>query len=178
MHLELESLEPLSHVQAAGALLDKIGTIKTEVPRFTPGSHRDAQRLGRVASIPDAALEAVSTMVERNERLQQVGGKTAETMRDAIALALAYEPVVQQLFAVGYALAHTIRVARAEAGYCARDVYVMASRYSTRPDGVELIPFVEDLKKKLSRGRKRKADGVPPATTPADPATPATPVRK
>ncbi|HYI07635.1 MAG TPA: hypothetical protein VEK57_01070 [Thermoanaerobaculia bacterium] len=178
MPLELGSQEPVLHAAAAQEILDTIDTIKTAVPGFIPASHREAKRLGRIAATPEVAVEAVSALVQRNERMQMIAGKSAEVMRNAMALALAYEPVVQQLFAVGYALAHTIRAARAEAGYCARDVYVMATRFSTRPEGIELVPFVEDLKKKLSRGRKQKADGVPPATTPADPATPATPVKK
>ncbi|HYI09156.1 MAG TPA: hypothetical protein VEK57_08795 [Thermoanaerobaculia bacterium] len=179
MPLELETLEPSSpHATAAQDLLDRIDTIKPEVRELTHGSKRDARRLGQIAAIPDAALEAVSSMVQRNERLMQVAGAPAEKMRDAMAFALAHEPVVQALFAAGRALAHTIRAARAEAGYSARDVYVMATRLSTRPEGVELIPFVEDLKKKMSRGKKRKTVADPPSATPADPATPATPGKK
>jgi len=79
----------------------------------------------------------------------------------SLSFALAYDPAVVEAYAFARGLEHTIRVQRATAGGRALHIYAIAQRLARRKDGAELRPHVEDMRRKLKRGRKRKTTSEP-----------------
>ncbi len=165
---------PSPHAEAAKALIGKIYALRDEIPHFTVEGLGDARALNGGA-VPYKFVESASAAVQKSVRLEQAGGADANTVRDAWAYTISYEPVVQELLAMARFLAHSIRLQRNAAGLCALDVYVLAKRLSKRKDGAELKPFVEDMQNKLGKKastRKTNSDPVP-APAPVLPAPPA-----
>ena len=79
---------------------------------------------------------------------------------------------MQEVFAFGKFLAHTIRRQRVNASQCALDVYALAKRLAARRDGAELKPSVEDMREKLGKRATRKTNSDPIATPAPLPAPP------
>lgn len=162
---------PSPHAEGAKALLDKLRAFRTEIPRFVPDNPDEVRRLTAKASVPDVFLESASVAIQLSPRLEQAAGPAeASTLRDAFGYAISYDAVVQELFSLARSMRHTIRVARAEAGASALDVYAVAQRLSMQKDGAELRPHVEDMRRKLAK-RKRRTNGEP-APAPVANATP------
>lgn len=160
-------IAPNPHAEPAKALLDKIRALRAEIPRFRVELPEEKIRMAGVASVPDPFLESASVTVERSERLEVAANSNAPTLRDAFAYSLAYDAVVQELGALQRDMAHTIRFERARAALSALDIYAIARRMAKQKDGAELIPHVQDMRRKLKRGR-RKATSQP-APDPAAP---------
>jgi len=162
---------PSPHAEAARVLIEKIRALRAEVPRFTTEG-LDQARARNGQTVPEKFLESASAAVQSSNRLEVAGGADATSLRDAYAYAIAFDPVVEELLALGRFVANSVRVQRTEAGVCALDVYNLAKRMSKRKDGAELIPFVDDMRDKLGRKRSRKAssDPVLPAPVPGLPA--------
>jgi hypothetical protein len=155
-----ETPKPSPHAEAAKVILDKLRALRAEIPRFVPHDRGAARQLAQKAAVPDAALESASVVIQVSPRLEMASGTDAATLRDAFGYALAYEAVVQELHAFMRSMRHTIRVARAEAGASALDVYAIARRFSLQKDGAELRPHVEDMRRKLKK-RTRRTVGEP-----------------
>jgi hypothetical protein len=174
MLLTKATAAPSPHTESASSIIAKIRALRDEIPRFTIEGLGDG-RSDAGGAVPEKFLESASAAVEKSVRLEHAGGADATTLRDAYAYALAFDPVVQELFALAKFVAHSIRVQRNAAGIAALDVYVIAKRVSQRRDGAELKPFVEDMRLKLGKkGRPRKTNSDPvPATAPVLPAPPA-----
>jgi hypothetical protein len=155
--------EPLvsPHVDAAKALLDKVRALRAEIPRFTPAVTAESRKLAPKTGVPDAFLESASVAIQVSERLARAGGTDAATLRDSFGFALAYAALVQEFLALGRSMAHTIRVERAAAASSALDIYAIARRLSKQKDGAELVPYVEDMRRKLRHSRGRKANSTP-----------------
>jgi hypothetical protein len=161
-----------AHAEAAKAFIDKVRSLREEIPHFTTEGLGDG-RSDTGGIVPEKFMESASAAVQNSIRLEQAGGADAATLRDAYAYAIAYDQVVEEILALAKFVAHTVRLQRNAAGYCALDVYNLAKRLSTRKDGGELIPFVEDMGSKLKKGRARKAK----STTAPVPVSPKPPVK-
>lgn len=164
---------PSPHAESAQILIDKIRTLRSEIPRLTTADLGDGRSL-TAGAVPDRFVESASAAMQNNQRLEQIGGTDAATLRDAYAFALSFDPVVQELKALTLLVEHTIRLQRNEAGIVALDTYNNAKRLSRRKDGAELRPFVDDMRDKLGKkGRPRKASSDPvPAPVPVPSAPP------
>ncbi|HJQ37443.1 MAG TPA: hypothetical protein VKB93_09915 [Thermoanaerobaculia bacterium] len=160
------TLTPSPHVEAAKALLDKIRGLRADVPSFTPHVPSEVPKLLQKSIVPDDALEASSVAVQMFTRLEEATKADAATLRNAYGYALAYDPVVKELFAFARSVAYTIRVQRAEAGESALDIYAAATRFSKKKDGAEFIPYVQDMKAKLARLRRPRKATLSPAPAP------------
>ncbi|HEY0143640.1 MAG TPA: hypothetical protein VGF48_22305 [Thermoanaerobaculia bacterium] len=154
--------EPLvsPHVDAAKALLEKVRALRAEIPRFQPEVPGESRKLATKTAVPDAFLESASVAIQVSERLAVAVGTNAATLRDSFGYALAYAALVQEFRALERSVAHTIRVERAEAASSALDIYAIARRLSKKKDGAELVPYVEDMRRKL-RLTRRKANSTP-----------------
>ena len=153
---------PSPHAEAAKALLEKIRALRAEIPRFVPEVQEETRLLVQKSLVPDPFMESASVSIQTFERLEQASGTDAATLRDAFGFALAYDPVVREVFDLARSMAHTIRVQRATAGESALDIYAFAQRLSKRKDGVELRPFVEDMRQKLKKAKRtRRANSTP-----------------
>ena len=161
-----ENLMPSPHAEGAKVLLDKIRALRAEIPRLTiatSGGRRLAFRMG----VPDAFMESASVAIQISPRLEQSAGTDASTLRDAFGFAISYDALVQELRALARVVAHSIRVQRAEAAASALDVYAIAQRLANQKDGAELLPYVEDMRKKLGRTGLRKTKSAPASATAA-----------
>jgi hypothetical protein len=161
-----ETTTPSPHTEAAKLLLEKIRALRTEVPRFTPHVPAEVPKIQQKSLIPDDALEAASVAVQTFTRLEDATKADAATLRDAYGFAIAYDPVVKELFAFARSVAFTIRVQRAEAGESALDIYAAATRFSKKKDGAEFLPYVDDMKSKLARMRRPRKTTSNPAPAP------------
>jgi hypothetical protein len=165
-----ETIIPGPHVEGAKSLIEEIRALRAKVPRLALELPNEPQKLASAASVPDAFVESAGAAIDRSKRLETVAETNAATLRDSFSFALAHDPVVMEAFAFARAVAHTIRVQRAKAGESALDIYAVAQRLAKRKDGAEFVPHVEDMRRKLKRGRKRKTTSEP---APVQPVTPA-----
>ena len=157
---------PTSHTEGAKALIEKIRALRAEIPNFVIATPEESKKLATVAGLTDAFVESASVYIQTSPELEGAAGTKPATMRDRHGFAVAYEPAVPEAFAFARSLAHTCRVARAEAGASALDIYAFARRRAKRKNGAELAPHVEDMRRKLKRGR-RKATSEPAPAAPA-----------
>ncbi|MGZ5445590.1 MAG: hypothetical protein ACXW5U_28070 [Thermoanaerobaculia bacterium] len=151
---------PSPHAEAAKALIDQIRALRAAIPRLTPESPKDAKALASTASLSEQFLESASASTQTSSMLEAASGTNAATLRDSFGFALAYGAALTEANALTRAIAHTLRVARATAGASALDIYAIAQRLAKRKDGAELVPHVQDMRRKLKRGR-RKATSEP-----------------
>jgi hypothetical protein len=158
------------HADEAKVLLDKIRALRLEIPRLVPEVPSENRKLVK-AGVPDPFIESASVAVQSSVRLEQASGVDPLAMRDSFGFALAYDAVVKELQALARSMAYTIRVQRAEAAQNAFDVYAFAQRLSVRTDGAELLPHVDNMRKKLNHTRLRNASNklVPVPELPASP---------
>lgn len=163
---------PSPHAEAARAFIEKLRALRDEIPRFTTEGFGNG-RSQNGTLVPEKFMESASAAVQQSTRLEQAGGADATTLRDAYAYAIAFDPAVPEVIALGKFLAHTIRQQRISASECALDVYALAKRLASRKDGAELKPFVEDMREKLGKKATRKTNSdpvpVPALATPAPP---------
>ena len=164
------TLMPSPHAEEARVVLEKIRALRPEIPRFAPAGGDDLRKLNGLNGVPDAALEAASVLIDTSVRVQQAAGADATTLRDSYGYALAYDPVVQELLSLARSVTYSIRVQRATAATSALDVYAIAARMSLMKDGAELLPYVEDIRRKLNkRTRKTNSNPVPAPDVPSAP---------
>jgi hypothetical protein len=153
-----ESIVISPHTEQAKALVEKIRALRSEIPRFTPEVPGDVRTLSTAASVSESFIESASASLPKSTMLEQA--PNAATLRDSFAFAVAFETAVTEANAFARAMSHTVRVAKATAGASALDIYAFAGRLAKRKDGAELVPHVEDMRRKLKRGR-RKATSEP-----------------
>lgn len=154
---------PSPHADAARAFLDRIRALPQDIPRFTFDNKVESRQLASMKAIPDSFLETAGVILDRFERIALAVNTDAATVRDSFSYALAYDPIVRELNAFSRGVAHTIRVQRSDAVKHALDVYAIARRLSQQKDGAELIPYVEDMQKKLAAARGPKGRVSAPA---------------
>lgn len=153
-------ITPSPHAEGAKALVEKIRVIRAEIPRFVPEGPGDAKALSTRASVSEQFIESASVAMQASDLLDGSSRTTADALRDAIAFVLAYQAALTEGKAFVRAMTHTLRAAKAAAGGRALDIYAIAQRLAKEVDGAELVPHVEDMRRKLQRGR-RKATSEP-----------------
>jgi hypothetical protein len=159
---EKKNLMPSPHAEGARNLIEKIRALRAEIPRLTLIlAQDDGRRLSARNSVPDSVIESASVAVQTSPRLENVAGMDATTLRDSYGFAISYDAVVMELESLTRTVAHSIRLERAQAAAAALDVYAVARRLSRQKDGAELLPHVEDMRKKLNKGRTRKSNSNP-----------------
>jgi hypothetical protein len=156
-----KTLLPSAHADGAKVLLEKIRALRDEVPRYITPPALNARGLSALLSVPDAAIEAAGVMVERFERLATAANTDGKSLRDSYAYSLSYEAIIQELHALMRAVWYSVRIERVEAAKRARNVYKHARLISKEKDGAELLPYVEDMRKKLLQKRSRKTTSNP-----------------
>ena len=163
---------PMPYADAAKVLIDKIRSLRDDIPRFTEQPDGRRPQFGAKTRLTDESLEAASAAVGRSSRLEVAAGTDAPTLRDSYAYVLAYREVARELAAMTRAVEHTLRVEQARAGASALDIYAIARRLAKHDDGAELVPFVEAMRKSLKnkQPRKKKSDSdsaAVPSSTPS-----------
>ena len=149
------STAPASHVETAQQRLEELHRWRDQIPRFVIPPTADAtQRLSGVAAIPAAFIELTNVALEGHRALVRVDGATPDQVRDLMAYATAYAPLVNQLEAVAQFLHHSVTAARNQAATEALTTYSLAQRLAKQPATAELAPYVADMRRALGRTRK------------------------
>ena len=154
---EKQALEvtPSPHTAEAKAFVEQIRTLRAAIPRLQPEGPRDARDMASRSSIDQEFLEAAGTAMQASELLDGSSPTTADALRDAIAFALAYQAALTEGKAFVRALTHTLRAAKATAGGHALNIYALAQRLVKEENGAELVPHVENMRRKLKSGRRK-----------------------
>jgi len=150
----MAQIAPFPHAEAAKALAEKIRALQAEIPRFVLEAPDETKKISANAALSDPFLESASTSIQKSARLAVASGTDATTLRESFSFALSYEAVLTEANAFARSMAHTIRVARAAAGVSALDIYALANRMA-KQNGAELVPHVQDMRRKLKRGRRK-----------------------
>jgi hypothetical protein len=159
---EKQALEitPSPHGSESKAFVGKIRTLTEEIPRLTPQGPRDARALAGRSAVDQEFIEAAGAAMQASDLLDGSSPTTAEALRDAVAFHLAYQAPLTEGKAFVRALTHTLRTAKATAAGHALDIYALAQRLAKGQNGAELVPHVENMRRKLKTGR-RKATSQP-----------------
>jgi hypothetical protein len=158
---------PSPHEEGAKALIAKIRALRDDVSSFVVDAPEQTKKVTTIASVGDPFMESASALLQKSAPLEDVSGMSPAQLRDRYAFARSYDAAVTEAFAFARSLAHTVRVARAAAGESALDIYHFAQRLSRRKDGAELLPHVQDMRRKLKRGRRKATSEPAPATSPS-----------
>ena len=167
---------PVSHTDAAQALVDEIRAMRQQIPNFVvPSSTSEAHRLVPTASVPPEFVELTAVAVKNSTSLVRGGALDPDQTRDLMTYAGAYDPVADELEALAQFIRHSTLTARNKAGNEALMTYAVAQRLAKRPETAELAPHVADMRRVLGRTRKAKSQPAPtPAPVPTTP-SPVTP---
>ena len=152
---QLVEITPSPHNAEAKAFVEQIRTLRAAIPRLQPEGPRDARDMSKRSSVDQEFVEAAGTAMHASELLDGSSPTTADALRDAIAFALAYQAALTEGKAFVRALAHMIRAAKATAGGHALDIYALAQRLAKKENGAELVPHVENMRRKLKNGRRK-----------------------
>ncbi len=168
---------PISHTDAARALIDQIRAMRQQIPNFViPSSRNESQRLSSAATIPPQFVELTAVAVGSSSELVRGGGADAAQNRDLLSYAEAYAPFADELEALAHFVRHSTIVAKNKVGSDALTTYALAKRLAKRPGTADLAPHVADMSRALGRkGRSRKVKSQPvpasPVSTQASPVT-------
>jgi hypothetical protein len=139
----------------ATAFIEQIRALRVAIPRLTPEGPRDSKALAPRAAVDEEFIEAAGAAMQASDLLDGSSPTTADALRDAMAFALAYQGALTEGKAFVRALAHTLRVAKATAGGHALNIYALAQRLVKDQNGAELVPHVENMRRKLKNGRRK-----------------------
>ena len=146
---------PGSHVATAQQRLEELHRWRDQIPRFVIPPTADAtQKLSGVAAIPAAFIELTNVALQDHRALVRADGATPDQIRDLMAYAAAYAPLVDQLEAVAQFLHHSVTAALNQAATEALTTYSLAQRLAKQPATAELAPYVADMRRALGRTRK------------------------
>src|SRR5579872_2437054 len=100
----------------ARTIIDKIHAIQEAIPGHTPATPTEGRALIPAATLPSPFIEAACSAIESSDSLRIAMKMEPDAARDAVAFAIAFESVADELDATARVLRHTINVIRAKAG--------------------------------------------------------------
>jgi hypothetical protein len=161
-----------SHTEGAQARMEDLRAFRRAIPNFViPTSKKETQRLSSAASVPPQFVETTSVAVKNSATLVRPAALTPEEIRGLMSYAESYTPVLDEVEALAQFLRHSIAAAKHKAGTDALTTYAVAQQLAKRPEGADLAPYVEDMRRTLGRRGKRKTTPVEPPVQP-EPAKP------
>jgi hypothetical protein len=160
----------VSHTDAAQALIQKIQQIRDAIPNLSiPASPADSRKIAMTSSLSRDFVEETVAATENSNHLAVAGSLDAAQMRDLMAFAEAYGPVVAQAESLTRFLKHTVNMAKFKTGSQALTTYALTQRLATKTETAYLRPIVEAMRQKLgNRGRRSKAQPAPAPQPPSN----------
>ena len=144
------------HVEMAQARLQELRQSRALIPNFVlPLSAKETQKLNSAASVPPQFFEAGASAMA-NERVLQRPDVTPEELRDLMAYAEAYGPLVDEYEAMGQFLRHSVIAARNRAGSETLATYNNAKRLAKIPRYAGLAVYVADMRRTLGKARGKE----------------------
>ncbi|HEX6088424.1 MAG TPA: hypothetical protein VF266_28085 [Thermoanaerobaculia bacterium] len=144
------------HVEMAQARLQELRQSRAQIPNFTlPLSGKETQKLNSAASVSPQFVE-VGASAMANERVLQRADITPEEIRDLMAYAEAYGPLIDEYEAMGQFLRHSVTAARHRAGSETLATYHNAKRLAKIPRYAGLAVYVADMRRALGKARGKE----------------------
>jgi hypothetical protein len=149
---------PSYYADAAQQYIDQLRAMRETIPNFAiPASTREGQRLATVSSLPPEFVELVAVQMKLTAGLTP-GATDADTVRELMNYAGAFDPLADEFEAMAYFLRHSIAAARARAGQATLMAYEVAKRLAKTPEYADLSETVADMTRTLGyRQRAAKA---------------------
>ena len=145
-----------SHIEMAQARLQELRLSRALIPNFVlPVSGKETRKLNSAASVSPQFVEAGASAMT-NEKALQRADVTPEEIRDLMAYADAYGPLVDEYEAMGQFLRHSVNAARNRAGSEALATYHNAKRLAKIPRYAGLAVYVADMRRALGKARGKE----------------------
>jgi hypothetical protein len=162
-----------SHIETAQARMQELRAMRLVIPNFViPATKNLTQRLTSAASVPPPFVELTAVAVKNSTSLVRPTALTPEEVRGLMSYADAYTALADEAEALAHFIRHSVAAAKHRAGTDALTTYAVAQQLAKRPEGADLAPYVEDMRRALGRSGKKKAAAVVPPVQP-EPAKPA-----
>ena len=158
----------VSHLEAAQAVIQKIQEIRDSIPNLAMLTPEERRKLSSSASLSHEFVQETVAATQNSSHLAVSGAMDAAQMRDLLAFADAWAPVVVQAESLTRFLTHTVAVAKSRSGSQALVTYSLAQRLAKKPETAYLRPMVEAMRQKLGkRGVSHKTPVQPSTDVPA-----------
>ena len=145
------------HDQGAARLLGDVQSLMQTVRGY--GSFLNPKHvrfINPTASLPTEFLLAVAVALDASEKLRNSAELTGDQIRDVISFCNAYGPAADEMRLKSEGVLQAVKAQRYAVGQAALRIYRVA-RSNTLPSDRELLfPHVENMKRTLGRGPKKK----------------------
>jgi hypothetical protein len=149
------------HAETAQLRLEELRRWREQIPRFAIPETSDAtQRLTPASLVSPVFIELTNVAVANQIALVRADGTPPAEMRDLVAYADAYAPLVDELEAEAHFLRFSTTAARNLAGTEALTTYSLAQRLARQKRYAHLKPHVADMRRALGKQRKPKPEVI------------------
>jgi len=146
-----------AHDLAAARLLGDVQSLVQAVRGY--GSFLNpmqSRRINPTATLPAEFLLAVAVALDASEKLRASAEITGDQIRDCISFCNAYLPAAEEMRLKAEGVVQAVKAQRYAVGQVSLRIYRVA-RYSNIPSDKELLfPHVQNMKRILNRGRKKR----------------------
>lgn len=150
-----------SHTDSAQARVQDLRAMRLVIPNFViPTTKKLTQRLTNAASVPPPFVEITAVAVKNSATLVRPTALAPEEVRGLMSYAEAYGPLADEAETLAHFIRHSVTAAKHRAGVDALTTYAVAQQLAKRPEGAELVPYVDDMRRALGRSGKKKAAAV------------------
>ena len=150
-----------SHVDTAQARMQELRAMRLVIPNFViPSTKNETKRMTSAASVPPQFVETTTVALKNSTTMVRPGALSPEEVRGLMSYAEAYGPLADEAEALAHFIRHSVTAAKHRAGVDALTTYAVAQQLAKRPEGAELVPYVDDMRRALGRSGKKKAAAV------------------
>jgi hypothetical protein len=146
-----------AHDLAAARLLGDVQSLVQVVRGYGSFLHpSESRRINPTATLPTEFLLAVAVALDESEQLRANAGITGDQIRDVVSFCNAYLPAAEEVRLKAEGIVQTVKAQRYAVGQVSLRVYRVARHSNIASDKQLLFPHVENMKRILNRGRKKK----------------------
>lgn len=157
-----------AHDAGAARLLENTQSLVQVVRGYGFISRKHSRAINPTATLPTEFLLAVAVALDASESLRQSSELTGDQIRDVVSFCNAYGPAANEMQLKAEGVLQAVKTQRSSAGQVCLRVYRVARSSNLPSDREMLFPHLENMKRALARGRKKRAAAKPsPETEPA-----------
>jgi len=150
-----DAVPAAAYTAAAQERIRELRLWREQIPHFATPETTDATKLlSNAASVPAQFIELTNIAITNHMPLVRAESLTPEQVRDLVAYADAFSPLVDELEALAKFVQYSTTFARNTAGAEALTTYALTVRLSKRPATAYLAPYAADMRRALGRVRK------------------------
>jgi hypothetical protein len=159
----------INYREQAQARLQEVRAFRDTIPHFAIPETRDAtKRLSIAASVPPQFIELATLALVSQKGLARPDAPSQAEVYDLLSYAEAFTPLADELEALAQFVRFSVTAARNTVGSEALTTYAVAQRLAKRKENGHLVPYVEDMRRALGRGRKPSPEKVEPKAAEKD----------